>query len=100
MNRMKGEKAKVKYEGVDSLDSCGLTIAHYSCVICGAKVLRRKTINLYCVPCSIVAYKKRSALRYKNRIKPSTCRPNPQDHPGPSGPRVHPVVGPLSGSEQ
>ena len=21
------------------------------------------------------------------------CRPNPQDHPGPSGPRVHPVVG-------
>ena len=28
------------------------------------------------------------------------CLPNPQDHPGPSGPRVHPVVGPLSGSEQ
>lgn len=27
-------------------------------------------------------------------------RPNPQDHPGPSGPRVHPVVGPLSDTEQ
>lgn len=23
----------------------------------------------------------------------SACPPNPQDHPGPSGPRVHPVVG-------
>ena len=28
------------------------------------------------------------------------CLPNPQDHPGPSGPRVHPVVGPLSDTEK
>jgi hypothetical protein len=26
--------------------------------------------------------------------------PNPQDHPGPSGPRVHPVVGQTSDTEQ
>ena len=32
--------------------------------------------------------------------KLSVCPPNPQDHPGPSGPRVNPVVWPLSDTEK